>query len=76
MPLIGLFGAWNERLDGTGTEVKVSAAYGQKNATITRQVVGTSEAGSGEVMGVISGFINTKSIVEASFFDLLTMSTF
>lgn len=46
-PLVGLFGAWNERLDGTGTEVKVSAAYGQKNTTITRQVVGTSEAGSG-----------------------------
>lgn len=46
-PLIGLFGAWNERLDGTGTEVKVSAAYGQKNTTITRQVVGSSEAGSG-----------------------------
>jgi Autotransporter beta-domain len=46
-PLIGLFGAWNERLDGTGTEVKVSAAYGQKNTTITRSVVGTSEAGSG-----------------------------
>jgi hypothetical protein len=46
-PLIGLFGAWNERLNGTGTEVKVSAAYGQKNATVTRAVVGTSEAGSG-----------------------------
>lgn len=50
-PLIGLFGAWNERQDGTGTEVKVSAAYGQKNTTITRQVVGTgataSEAGNG-----------------------------
>ena len=46
-PLIGLFGAWNERLDGTGTEVKVSAAYGQKNATVTRSVVGTSEAGTG-----------------------------
>jgi uncharacterized protein YhjY with autotransporter beta-barrel domain len=46
-PLIGLFGAWNERLDGTGAEVKVSAAYGQKNTTVTRQVVGTSEAGSG-----------------------------
>lgn len=46
-PLIGLFGAWNERLDGTGAEVKVSAAYGQKNATVTRSVVGTSEAGSG-----------------------------
>jgi len=46
-PLIGLFGAWNERLDGTGAEVKVSAAYGQKNATVTRAVVGTSEAGTG-----------------------------
>ena len=46
-PLIGLFSAWNERLDGTGTEVKVSAAYGQKSTTVTRPVVGTSEAGSG-----------------------------
>ena len=46
-PLIGLFGAWNERADGTGTEVKVSAAYGQKNTTVNRQAVGTSEAGTG-----------------------------
>lgn len=46
-PVIGLFGAWNENVDGTGTEVKVAAAYGQKNTTITRQVVSTSEAGSG-----------------------------
>jgi hypothetical protein len=50
-PLIGLFAAWNERLDGTGTEFKVSAAYGQKNTTMTRSVVGSgtgaSEAGSG-----------------------------
>ena len=50
-PLIGIFGAWNERQDGTGTEVKVSAAYGQKNTTMTRGVVGSgataSEAGSG-----------------------------
>ena len=50
-PLLGLFGAWNENLDGTGTEVKVSAAYGQKNTTINRQVVGSgttaSEAGLG-----------------------------
>jgi autotransporter-associated beta strand protein len=46
-PLIGAFGAWNESLDGTGTEIKVVAAYGQKNTTITRQVVNTSEPGSG-----------------------------
>jgi hypothetical protein len=50
-PLIGLFGAWIQRLDGTGAEVKVSTAYGQKNTTITRSVVGSgdgaSEAGTG-----------------------------
>ena len=50
-PVIGLFGAWTQRLNGTGAEVKVSAAYGQKNTTITRSVVGSgdgaSEAGSG-----------------------------
>jgi uncharacterized protein YhjY with autotransporter beta-barrel domain len=44
---MGLFGAWNERLDGTGAEVKAAVAYGQKNTTVTRSVVGTSEAGSG-----------------------------
>lgn len=48
IPLIGLFGAWNERLDGTGTEVKISVAYGQKNTTITRPVVVTSEPGNGK----------------------------
>lgn len=50
-PLIGLFGAWSQRLDGTGAEVKVSAAYGQKNTTVSRSAVGSgataSEAGSG-----------------------------
>jgi hypothetical protein len=50
-PLLGLFAAWNEKQDGTGTEVKASLAYGQKNTTINRSVVGTgstaSEAGSG-----------------------------
>ncbi len=50
-PLVGLFGAWNEHLDGTGTEVKVSVAYGQKNATVIRSAVGAgataSEVGNG-----------------------------
>ncbi len=46
-PMVGLFGLWAEREDGVGAEVKISAGYGSKDATITRQVVGTSEAGSG-----------------------------
>ncbi len=55
-PLIGLFGAWSERQDGTGSELKISAAYGQKNTTITRQVVGISEAGSGSSQLNSQGF--------------------
>ncbi len=50
-PLLGLFAAWNEKQDGTGAEVKASLAYGQKNTTMNRGVVGAgataSEAGSG-----------------------------
>jgi hypothetical protein len=50
-PMIGLFGVWSQQPNGVGAEVKVSAAYGQKDTTITRQIVGSgataSEAGSG-----------------------------
>ena len=46
-PLIGLFAAWNQRQDDIGTEVRGSIAYGQKDTTINRQVVGTSQAGTG-----------------------------
>jgi len=46
-PVIGLFGVWRERADAIGTEVKVSAAFGRKDTTITRKVVGTSDPGSG-----------------------------
>lgn len=54
-PLVGLFGAWNEKLDGTGAEIKVSAAYGQKNTTVTRQVVNTSEPGTGSANLISQG---------------------
>ena len=46
-PLFGVFGVWNQNPEGTETEVKVSASFGQKNTTTTRAVVGTSEAGVG-----------------------------
>ena len=46
-PLFGFFGVWNQNPEGTETEVKVSASFGQKNATMTRAIVGTSEAGVG-----------------------------
>jgi hypothetical protein len=46
-PLMGAFLAIAQRTDGTGAEAKFTAAYGQKNATITRQVVNNTEPGSG-----------------------------
>ena len=46
-PMGGVFGAWSYRTDGTGAEVKASLGYNQKGMTVTRPVVGTSEAGSG-----------------------------
>lgn len=46
-PLVGAFAAWSENSLGTGWEVRMAGAYGQKSVNITRPVVGTSEAGSG-----------------------------
>ena len=43
----GLFGVWNDKADGTGLEVKTSLGYNSKGMTVTRPVIGTSEAGSG-----------------------------
>lgn len=47
-PLIGFFGVWSESPTGDGYEIKVSAGYGDKDLTVTRDVIGTSEAGSGK----------------------------
>ena len=46
-PLFGVFGAWAENPSGEGYEVKVSAGYGDKDLTVTRDVIATSEAGFG-----------------------------
>jgi hypothetical protein len=56
-PMGGLFAVWNDKLDGTGTEIKASVGYNNKNMTITRPVVGTSEAGSGST-GLTSQGVN------------------
>lgn len=55
-PMIGVFGVWAENLDTTGWGARIAAAYGQKNTTVTRQVVNTSEPGSG------SANLNTQGV--------------
>lgn len=59
-PLIGLFGAWAQRLNGTGAEVKVSAAYGQKNTTVARSAVGSGEGAS--EAGTGSSTLNSQGV--------------
>lgn len=46
-PMRGVFGVWNENPDRTGFEIRLAAGYSDKDLTVTRSVIGTSEAGTG-----------------------------
>ena len=55
VPLVGLFGVWHERLDGTGSEIKISASYGQTKASVTRPMFLESEPGGGSSQMIRQG---------------------
>ena len=46
-PLFGAFAVWQDRQDGLGAQVKIAAGYNDSDMTVTRAMVGASEAGSG-----------------------------
>jgi hypothetical protein len=46
-PMFGAYGVWNANKSGEGLEAKFAFGYGGRDMTITRDVAGTSEAGSG-----------------------------
>jgi len=56
-PLMGVFAVWNQNADGLGIQVKLANAYQDKDVNTTRDVIGTSEAGTG------SSNLNTQSYV-------------
>lgn len=56
-PLMGLFVVWNKNEDHLGYRVKIANAYQNKHVTTIREIIGTSEAGTG------STTINTQSYV-------------
>ena len=46
-PLLGVFGAWNEQADQLGYSMRFAAGYGERDVSMTRGVIGSSEPGSG-----------------------------
>jgi hypothetical protein len=61
-PMMGAFAVWNQQADGLGLQMKLANAYQDKDVTTTRDVTGTSEAGTGKTN------LNTQSYVgELSF---------
>ena len=56
-PLMGIFAVWNQNADGLGVQVKLANAYQDKDVNTTRDVIGTSEAGTGATN------LNTQSYV-------------
>ena len=56
-PLMGLFAVWNQNENRLGYQVKIANAYQDKDVTTTRDVIGTSEAGTGKTN------LNTQSYV-------------
>ena len=41
---------WNQKPNKLGYQLKLANAYQQKNATLTREVVGSSEEGKGQTV--------------------------
>jgi hypothetical protein len=56
-PMMGAFAVWNKNADGLGYQVKIANAYQDKDVTTTREVIGSSEAGTGRTD------LNTQSYV-------------
>jgi Autotransporter beta-domain len=56
-PMMGAFAYWNQNADGLGYQVKIANAYQDKDLSTTRDVIGTSEAGTGKTT------LNTQSYV-------------
>lgn len=61
VPLMGLFGVWNQNADGLGWQVKLANAYQSKDVDITRAVIGTSEAGQGSTKLTSESYVTELS---------------
>ena len=54
-PAFGAFGVWNANANGLGTQIRVAAGYADRDITVTRQIFGSSEAGTGKTNLISQG---------------------
>jgi hypothetical protein len=61
IPLLGVFGVWNQNADEQGWQVKLANAYQTNEVDITREVIGTSEAGTGSTDLTTESYVGVVS---------------
>jgi hypothetical protein len=63
-PLVGSLIVWNQNDDGLGFRIKYANAYQEKNAEVTRNVVGESEEGKGSTtVTAISNVVEARYVL-------------
>ena len=60
-PMMGAFLYWNQNPDTLGYQVKIANAYQDKDLSTTRDVIGTSEAGTGKTSLTTQSYIGELS---------------
>jgi Autotransporter beta-domain len=60
-PMMGAFAYWNQNPDGLGYQVKIANAYQDKDLSTTRDVIGTSEAGTGKTSLTTQSYVGELS---------------
>jgi hypothetical protein len=60
-PMMGAFAYWNQQPDGLGYQVKIANAYQDKDLSTTRDVIGTSEAGTGKTSLTTQSYVGELS---------------
>jgi len=60
-PMMGAFAYWNQNPDGLGYQVKIANAYQDKDLSTTREVIGTSEAGTGKTSLTTQSYVGELS---------------
>ena len=58
---MGAFVVWNQKENGLGYQVKLANAYQVKDADLTRQVIGSSEAGKGSTELTTESYVGELS---------------